>query len=235
MLGSASRRTSGVLLATIALTLVACERPTVIPPDPEPARLAVSANVAATAIATMVVKVTATDIANPLVFNMAINNGMATGTLAVPAGSARRLELDAYDANQIKTHRGEKTIDVKPGNNNPALAVVLLPIAGDQPVTAQFGNFIVTVSPPTHTLIVGGSQPFTVKITDNATPVANEITPAMGEVKWATTLPAGLEITVSPTDPRVASVKALLPGAGKVGDLVATYNGVAGTATVTVP
>lgn len=233
MVRSASRRAPGVLLATVALTLVACERPTVIPPNPEPAQIAVSANVAATAIATMVIRVTAADIPNPLVFNMAINGGLATGTIAVPAGSARKLELDAYDVSQIKTHRGEKTIDVKPGKNNPPLAVVLLPIAGDQPVTAQFGNFIVSVTPIAQTLSVGQSQQFTVTITDNGTP-ATAILPAMGEVKWATTLPAGLEITASPTDPKVASVKALLAGAGKVGEVVATFNGVAGTATVTV-
>jgi hypothetical protein len=234
MLGCAPRRSSGLLLATVALMLVACERPTTLPPDPEPARLAVSANVSGTAIATMVIKVTAADINPALVFNMTINNGVASGTIAIPAGSDRKLELDAYDASGIKTHRGEKTINVKPGGLNQALTVTLLPIAGDQKVTAQFGNYIVLVDPGTASLTVGASQPFTVKITDNATP-ANEITPAMGEVKWATTLPAGLEITPSSTDPKVASVRALSGGAGETGQLVATFNGVAGTATVTVP
>jgi hypothetical protein len=178
----------------------------------------------------MVIKVTATDINPALVFNMTINNGLASGTIAIPAGSGRKLELDAYDASGIKTHRGEKTIDVKPGNLNQALTVTLLPIAGDQPVTAQFGNYIVLVTPGTASLTVGGSQVFTVSITDNGTP-ATPIAPAVGEVQWATTNPAAFEVTV--ISPTTASVKALT--AGKVADVVATFNGVAGTAAVAVP
>jgi hypothetical protein len=224
MLGSASRRTSGVLLATIALTLVACERPIVPPIDPEPGRLAVSANVAATNIQAMVIKVTAPDIPvqNPLVFNMVINDGLATGSVAIPAGSSRRLELEAFDGNQIKTHRGEKTIDVKPGSNNPKLEVVLLPIAGDQPVTAQFGNYAVAVTLFASTVTVGGTVQASVVVTDNKGTV---ITEDESQVQWATTHPGFF--SVSPT----GVVKGLVLGSG---DVVATFNGYAGLAKVTV-
>jgi hypothetical protein len=228
MLGSAPRRSSGLLLATVALTLVACERPTDPPIDPEPGRLAVSANVTAMNIETMVVTVTGPGIDKALVFNMEIKTEtdgrkVASGTILIPAGSDRKLELDAYDLNQIKTHHGEKTISaVKPGSDNGSLSVVLLPIAGGQPVTAEFGIYVVTITPASWTPIVGGQQTFTATVKDNK---GNPITIDSAKLKWATADPSVFSIDGS------GLAKALKLGSGTV---VATYEGFAGTASVTV-
>jgi hypothetical protein len=106
MFGRVPRRLSASILATIALTLVACERPTDPSTiDPEPGLLAVHANVSATTIATMVVTVTGPGIPNALVFNLQINNGTATGTIVVPAGSNRTIEIDAFDETTVNELR----------------------------------------------------------------------------------------------------------------------------------
>jgi hypothetical protein len=228
MFGCAPRRSSGLLLATVALALVACERPTVPPSiDAEPGRLAVHANLSATTIATIVVKVTAPDIPTPLVFNMQIASGVASGSIVIAAGSGRKIELDAFDANQIQTHHGERSnVTVVPGVN-PAMTIVLVPTTGDQPVTAQLGTFIVTVSPASATLTLGGTSTvqLVVTIRDNATPTPNTITPGPGDVTWATTHPAFFTVDGNGL---VTGVKA------GIGSVVATYNGFAGTSTITV-
>jgi uncharacterized protein YjdB len=230
MFGRVPRRLSASILATIALTLVACERPTDPSTiDPEPGLLAVHANVSATTIATMVVTVTGPGIPNALVFNLQINNGTATGTIVVPAGSNRTIEIDAFDANQIETHHGEKTgVTVVPGTNGP-ISITLVPSTGNQPVTAQFGSFVVTVLPatgpnPPAPLSVGATLQLIVTITDNSSPPV-QITPAPGSVSWATTRPAFFTVDGAGL---LTAVKA---GSGTI---VATYNGFAGTLSISV-
>ena len=225
MLRSTPRRSSGLVLAALSLLLVGCEQVTDPPVDAEPARLTVQANVSATTIATMVVTVTAVDISPPLVFNVPITpGGVAQETIQIPAGSNRKLEIDAYDANQIKTHHGEQMISsVKPGGGNNRITVILLPIAGQQPVRAEFGIFVVTVNPPAISLTVGASQPgVTATVKDDKGNVPPDYDAS--KLQWAT------------TDPSVFSISAGVVTALKAGSatLVATYEGYAGTATVTV-
>src|SRR5205814_2784390 len=50
------------------------------------ARLLLRADLASTAVATLVVDVTAADIPTPLVFNIPVVQRMATGTITLPAG-----------------------------------------------------------------------------------------------------------------------------------------------------
>jgi hypothetical protein len=223
MVGCVDRRSSGLLLASAALTFIGCANPAEVPPDrPEPARLAISANVSATTIATMVVKVSGPGITIPLVFNLTISDGTASGSITVPAGSSRKLDLDAFDAKGINTHHGEKTInEVKPGSN-PSITIVLLPMAGDQPVTASLGSFTVTVSPNPASVGVGLTLQFTAVVKDKDN---NVVTPGPGELRWATTQPALFSVTAT------GIVTGILAGTGEV---VATYNGVAGLAAVTV-
>src|SRR5881296_2848755 len=102
------------LAAVVApLTLMACN------PDkisngggPELGEFAVTANVVGTPIATLVVTVTAADIATPLVFNLTVHDGTATGTIKLPPGAARLITVEAFDSNGDVTHEGHKTIDV---------------------------------------------------------------------------------------------------------------------------
>jgi hypothetical protein len=209
-----------------AFALSGCGRPTDPPPSGlEPARLTVSANVASTSIATMVITVSGPGIGPSLVFNMEITPGVvAHGAIQVPAGSDRKLEIDAYDANQVKTHHGEKTISVvKPGGGNNPITIVLLPIAGDQPVTAEFGIYVVTVNPASFSLTVGGLTVTVIATVkdDKGNVIAHD--PA--KLQWATTDPSVFSVTSG------GVVTGLKAGSGSV---VAAYEGYAGTASVTV-
>lgn len=226
MLAYVPRRSSGVVLAAFAVALVGCEPATSPDRSFDPAQITVTANVSSTSIATMVVKVTGPEIPTPLVFNLEIEEGIASGTLLVPAGSDRKIEVDAFNSEQLKTHHGEKTItSVKPGPNNALVSIVLLPIAGEQPVTANFGKYVVKVTPTEATLTIGGpAKQLAVEITDNS-PAANKVDPLPGEVKWATTNPAALSVSAD------GLVTPIAVGSGQV---VATFKGVAATSSITV-
>jgi hypothetical protein len=230
MLGCLNRRASALLLASGALTF-GCSGPTDLPPVRlEPARLAISANVSATTIQTMVVTVTGPGITIPLVFNLPIDaQGIATGSIAIPTGSSRKIDLDAFDARGFKTHHGERTIDeVKPGLN-PGISIVLLPLAGDQEVTGTLGTYTLTVTPNPQTVVIGQSNAvtFTAVVRDGA----GVVTVLPGELRWATTNPAFFTVIRHATDNNQGVVTGVMVGNG---DVVATYKGFAGLAAVTV-
>jgi Bacterial Ig-like domain (group 2) len=215
---SSFRRASTTALALLA----ACGGPTEPPPQEGMAQLAVSANVAGMAVATMVVRVSAADINPPLVFNLDIVNGQATGTVVIPAGSNRRLQLEAFDANSVKTHDGETTIAiVRPGTTNDPVSITLNPIPGHQPINVNFGAFALTVSGTT-TVGVAGTTQLSVAIRNAA---GQPVTPAAGDVRWASDNPA------------IATVNAtgLVTGVARgTVTVMATYRGAGGSATITV-
>lgn len=231
MLRSTPRRPPTLVVAAIALMLIGCEQVTDPTTQPEPGRLAIHANLSATTISTMVVRVSGPDISPDLVFNLQIGtNDIASGTLVIPAGSNRRIDLDAFDVNQVKTHHGERlNITVVPGTN-PPMTIVLAPLTGNQEVTAQLGSFVLVVEPAIPLpLAVSGTVPLTLKIFDNASPTPNEITPAPNSVAWATTHPAFFKVDA--TGLLTAIVTGLKAGSG---DVVVTYNGFAKTVPITV-
>ena len=79
--------------------------------------LRVTASVVGTPIATLVVTVTASDISVPLVFNLTVANGTASGTSRVPPGVSRTIAATAMDDQGNVTHDGSLTLDVRPGPN----------------------------------------------------------------------------------------------------------------------
>jgi len=125
------------------------------PGDHRETTLFVRADVAAVAVARLVVEVTAPDIATPLAFNILITNGVAAGIVTIPAGSSRTITLHAFDAGGVETHRGSVTVTIQPGTN-PVISLVLAPLAGDAPINATLGSFVVTVTPAADTLSIAG-------------------------------------------------------------------------------
>jgi hypothetical protein len=230
MVGRSTVRASGLALTSVALILINCSEPPTLPPAPL-SRLAISANVSATTVTTMVVTVTGPGIGVPLVFNLAIDaQGVASGSIAIPAGANRKIELDAFDVTGIKTHHGERIIaEIRPGNN-AGVSIVLLPLAGNQPVTATLGAVTVTVMPSPMTVTIGVANAVTVTAVvrdkDNA---IVPVTP--GELKWASTSPASFSAASHSTDADKGVVTGIRAG---IGEVVATYNGFAGVAAVTV-
>jgi len=207
------------LPVALSFLLVSCSNHSTLGLTPDDAAtIAVSANVSGTLVATVVVDVTAPDISTMLVFNIPVANGIATGTITVPAGSNRTIMLRGYDAGGVETHNGSVTVNIQPGTN-PTMAIVLTPLTGDVPITATLGSFIVTVTPPSVTLAIAGTAPLT------ATTKDAKGNPAIGVVSWAT------------RDPGVAVVDGTgivtATGAGTT-TISAVFQGVAGAATITV-
>jgi len=177
------------------------------------ATLNVSADVSATAVAMVVVEVSGPGIPTPLAFNLTIVNGVATGTVTIPAGSSRTISMRAF----VETHRGSVTATIAAGTN-ATISLVLTPLTGDSPITATLGSIMVAVTPSAVTVAAGATTPLAATITDSNGPVA-------GTVTWAT------------SNPGIATVSALgvVSGvsAGQT-SIVATFQGVAGSSTVTV-
>lgn len=208
--------TRPVVALALALTLSGCG------PGFDPlsdVAITINADLSSSTAAMVVVEVTAPDITTPLVFNIPIQNGVATGTITIPAGSNRTITIRAYDVNSVETHRGSTTMSIAPGTN-PALSMVLTPLNGDVPITATLGRIIIAVSPSTPTVGVGNSVTLSATITDG------QGNPVSGTVLWAS------------RGPDVASVSSagVVTGvrSGQT-NIVATFQGVAGAATVTVP
>jgi hypothetical protein len=203
-------------MAALALAVAACE------PATQPGAgvsIAITADLSATAATLVVVEVTAADITTPLVFNIPVVNDIASDTITIPAGSARTITMRAYDAAGVETHRGTATLNISAGAN-PTLTLVLTPLNGDQPITATIGHITIAVTPTTATVNRGATTTLTATITDsNGNPVA-------GTVSWATRNPGVATVNASGV---VTGV-----GAGQT-TIVATYQGAAGSATVTVP
>jgi Bacterial Ig-like domain (group 2) len=215
------RRTTLAGLLAIA-AIPACQGGTEPPQPPPPnfGRLIVSANVAGTPIATVVVEVTASDITNPLVFNLTLANGRAEGTITMPAGSARKITIRAYDAAGIETHRGSATVDVREGNANTSVSISVLSLGGDQPIVAQLSTHTVTVTGAA-SVVVGASVAFAAVVKDAD---GNVVLPN-GELKWATNNPAIATVSAS------GDVTGVKIGSATI---MATYRGVGHSAAINV-
>jgi len=189
---------------------------------PAETTLLVRADLSGTTVATVVVEVTAPDIAARLVFNISVTDRVALGIITLPAGSDRTITMRAYDAGGVETHSGAVTVAIQPGAN-PTIAIVLLPLTGDVPINATLGSFAVTVTPARDTVTVGDTVTLTASLLDgNGTPVT-------GQVAWGTLAPA--VATVVSTGRQTARVTAIRPGRTTI---VATYGGTAGPATIVV-
>jgi glucose/arabinose dehydrogenase len=216
------------LVTVGALLSAAClGRDTLKPPDETPVTLVVQADVSAAmaAVTTVVVEVTAIDIAIPLLFNIPVSGGAATGTMTLPAGSGRTITMHAYDSGGIETHRGSITTAIRPPPAaNPTISLTLAPLAGDVPIGAQIGSFLVTVAPGADTVAAGGTATLTATIvTANGDPVDSAVI-------WASLDPR--IATVARIGPRTAQVTAVASGTTTV---VAVYGGSAGSAAIVVP
>ena len=212
------------LIPTLAFALLSgCAGVEPVAPDPDDASsIRVTAYTAGTSIATLAVEVTAADIPTPLVFNLVVDEETetASGTLRVKPGTGRTFSVTAFDDAGAVTHEGEATVDVEPGQN-PPLQVKLGPRSGQVPVTVTFGSWSVVITPPSTSLGVGATAVLVAQVLDDdGQPVA---VPA--GLMWATTNPAVAAVDGTGT------VTGMAPGSAII---VATFEGVAGVATVQV-
>jgi hypothetical protein len=192
------------------------------PGSGQPTALLVHANLSATTATTVVLVVTAPDITTPLLFNIPVASGVASGTIVLTSGSSRTIAAHAYDNSGIETHRGAVTVNILPGSN-PRIALVMVALAGDEPIDVTLGSFVVTVAPVADTLPIGASSGLTATILDGIGQ------PVLQSVTWAT-LNSGIA-TVVRTGDRTARVTAVAPGSTTI---IASFGGNAGTATILV-
>lgn len=90
-------------------------------------------------VRTVIVEVNGPGI-DPLLVNFAVGSDTtATGTLTLPAGSARRFIVRAVDTAGVLTHRADTTITLLPGAN-PNLAIRLQPLASTLGITVTFAG-----------------------------------------------------------------------------------------------
>jgi len=215
----ATRCRSSVATLALVAGLVSCGNPT--PPSSGQVSVRVTADVSGTPVAAVVVDVSAPDITSPLVFNLAIVSGIASGTITLPAGSSRTITIRAFDAGRVQTHSGSVTINVQSGAN-PTVSIVLAPLNGDVPIHATLGSVTVTVAPISSSLSLGGAIQ-TVQLTVTLLDAQGNET--SGAVSWAT------------HEPGVAAVDATglvtAVGVGQT-NVVATFQGAVGSAAITV-
>lgn len=230
-LARSRRRADSVLaltpMALLALgasaTLGACRGATDAASEHD-ARVALNVNVGAAPISTISVEVTAEDIATPLVFNLTIENGTASGVITVPAGLDRTIRVRAFDEDGGETHRGEATVDLQAGAN-PMLRLTLGPLGSDLPIEVIFTDFIITVSPAAMEWCIG--DPFPVDFTATVTSVDG--TPMAVTVRWASLNPAIASVDEDGTvTPRNRGATMIVATYGAVG--AASPVGVAGCA-----
>src|SRR5437588_2194862 len=88
--------------------------------------LRVTAAVADTMIAGLVVESTAPDIAAPLRFPVAVENGFAAATIRIPPGRARTIVVSSLDRGGSRSAEGAITLDLVAGAN-PSVLVPLVP------------------------------------------------------------------------------------------------------------
>jgi len=148
------------------------------------AHLVLTADVSGTRIAQVVVEVSAPDIARPLVFNVAVQNGTASALLTLSAGSDRTITMRAYDSAGVEIHRGAATLAVREGTN-PPLSLTLLPLRGDVPITVTIAGVAVTVSPARDTIVIGGRP---LRLAAAVTTSAGQ--PVNVQVQWASLDPS---------------------------------------------
>jgi uncharacterized protein YjdB len=178
-----------------------------------------TADVSGMTVARLVVEVTAPDIVTPLVFNITITAGVASGTITVPSGSDRTITMRAYDTGGVETHSGSVTIAAVQASTNPTISVVLVALTGDLPINATLGSLSVSVTPAIDSLAVGDTVRLTASIKDvHGTPIA-------GTVAWATANPGVVSVDAT------GLVTAMGVGSTSVS---ATFSGAAGAAAVTV-
>src|SRR3989475_6470597 len=210
------------MVSLLALGSCLPSEPTGSRSRPAETTLLVRADLSGTTVATVVVEVTAPDIAARLIFNISVTDRVALGIITLPAGSDRTITMRAYDTGGVETHSGAVTVAIQPGAN-PTIAIVLLPLTGDVPINATLGSFAVTGTPARDTGTVGDTVTLTASLLDgNGTPVT-------GQVAWGTLAPA--VATVVSTGRQTARVTAIRPGRTTI---VATYGGTAGPATIVV-
>jgi len=181
--------------------------------------LTIRADLATANVSAVVVEVTGPGIEVPIVANLTVSAGIASGVVEVLAGSARVFTLRAFNEQGIETHRGTRTVNIAP-DQNASLAVSLTPLTGGATIDARLGTFVISISPGDAQVVAGQSLQFGATVVGaDGSPIPEAV------VTWASTNPGLVSVDAA------GLAQALNPGSTIV---VASYRGFAGSASITV-
>lgn len=126
-------------------------------------------------VKSLVVEVTGAGISPAVVTNIAVGaDTVATASLTLPAGSARRFVVTAVDSAGVQTHRADTTITLQPGPN-PSLTMQLEPLTSTLGITVTFGGVqLVVPDTSTRSLEVGGTTAivaYAIRVNGDTVPV----------------------------------------------------------------
>jgi hypothetical protein len=141
-------------------------------------RVAFFADAGATGVDGLVIAVTGAGIVksdgttpDTLLFNLSLSGGVASGSLVIPAGTARHIVVHAYTG-VMETHRGEATTDISTGTN-PTIELTLFPLTGSVPITLTIGTTLVLVGPDSVYVGLGDTLRMTAQVRDQNNAVQN--------------------------------------------------------------
>lgn len=221
------RRSFWRILPALLLSLLAAacsDLPTAGGGTEETAKLGFALNVSNTTINTVSVEVTGAGITQPLVYNIPVSNGTASGSIDVQPGSARTITVRAFDAQGVQTHEGSTTVDVKPGSN-PPVTVTLIPRAGSVPIEVSFGSVFIQLMQVTWPDLPYGYSIGSVARFE-AVVMSSDGTPIPGAtVRWASLDPSVMSMTQDGQG---------YANAQGTTDIVATWNGYGAAVRVNV-
>jgi hypothetical protein len=151
--------------ALLLLLATACGDAVVDPASsPGDARLAIYAATTAESDL-LVLEVSGVGIPDPLVFNIPVEDRIASGTVTVPAGSRRLFTARLYDSAGVETHRGSKEADIREGTNTP-LHLVLYSLAGDATIDVIIGSYTISITADEPVGPIGRSTRLTATVRD---------------------------------------------------------------------
>jgi len=137
-------------------------------------------------VKSLIVEVTGPGIDPAVVMNIAVGaDTVATGSLTLPSGSARRFVVTAVDTAGVQTHRADTTLTLQPGAN-PNLAMRLEPLPSTLGIAVTFGGV---------RLVVPDTSMRVLTVDDSTTIVAyairaNDDTVPNDSLVWGSTNPA---------------------------------------------
>jgi alpha-tubulin suppressor-like RCC1 family protein len=172
-------------------------------------------------VKTLVVEVTGPGISPAVVVNIPVGtDSVASGTLALPAGSGRRFIVTAFDTAGTETHRADTTITLQPGPN-PSLSLRLEVSSGTLGVTVTFGGVSLSVTDTsTRVLAVGDSAVIAAYAVR-----ANGDTVTADSLFWGSSSPVTAEVSAG-------LVRLLREGSA---DVTVSFEGAAANVRVTCP
>ena len=191
----------------------------VVGAEPTDMPIDISVDLAQYAVSGVSVEVTGPGIDNPIIANLPVDSGFATGQVEVLSGSDRAFTVRAYDAQSVETHRGGDTVDIA-ADAVQTLSMSLSPLTGDVGVDATVGSYTVSISLPADAILVGDSVQATVTVVD---PAGNTV--ASPTVTWGSSNPSVASVTPD------GLIQGLVSGQTSIG---VSYEGFAADTTLVV-